>query len=137
MRVAFCRSHVEHLFRIAKSGLGFTHFEGRNYVALMRHLRVCVAMMAFVAEHTLRLRGEKSTSDGRTGVPGIEVPQRSLADADAGDGFAGVCVESDRLPSTSQPNRNRVQTTTRRSPTHTEKTEKTKAETIGCFKVAL
>ena len=30
VRVAFCRSHVEHLFRIAKSELGFTHFEGRN-----------------------------------------------------------------------------------------------------------
>jgi SRSO17 transposase len=128
VRVAFCRSHVEHLFRIAKSELGFTHFEGRNYVALMRHLRVCVAMMAFVAEHTLRLRGEKSPGDGGASVPGVEVSERGLADADAGDGFGSAGVGGHRLPPTSQPKRNRVQTTTCRSPTHTQKTESVKCQ---------
>jgi SRSO17 transposase len=74
VRVAFVRSHVEHAFRICKSELGFTHFEGRNYVALKRHLNLCVAMMVFVAQHTQRLRGEKSTGDCRAGVPGFGIP---------------------------------------------------------------
>jgi SRSO17 transposase len=141
VRVAFCRSHVEHLFRISKSELGFAHFEGRSYVALMRHLCVCVAMMAFVAEHTRRLRGEKSRGDSGASLPGVEVSQRSLADADAGDGSAGVGVGGHRLPSASQPKRDPVQTTTRRSPTHTQKTENAKSrktETVFSYrKVAL
>ena len=56
VRVAFRRWNVEHSFRVAKSELGFTHFEGRSYVALMRHMSLCLVAMAFVAEHTERLR---------------------------------------------------------------------------------
>jgi len=126
VRVAFCRAHVEHLFRIGKSELGFTHFEGRNYVALMRHVRIGVALMAFVAEHTTRLRGEKSTGDRGASVPGVEVPQRGLVDAGTGDGSADVGVSGYRLPSAPQPKRNRVQTTTRRSPTHAQKSQTAK-----------
>jgi SRSO17 transposase len=58
MRVAFRRAHVEHAFRMCKSALGFAHFEGRNYVALRRHLSLCVATMVFVSERTQRLRGK-------------------------------------------------------------------------------
>ena len=83
VRVAFCRANVEHAFRICKSELGFTHFEGRNYVALRRHLVLCVAMMAFVAEHTQRLRGEKSPGHGGAGVPGVEAPEPHLVGAGA------------------------------------------------------
>jgi SRSO17 transposase len=131
VRVSFCRARVEHLFRISKSELGFAHFEGRNYVALVRHLRVCVALMAFVAEHVVQLRGEKSAGDGGAGVSGVEVPQRRLVDADPLDGSADVGVGGHRLPPTPQSKRNTVQTTTRRSPTHTQKTEKTKTQTTG------
>src|SRR5438067_10465284 len=60
LRVAFTRWNVEHMFRVAKSEIGFGHFEGRSYVALMRHLILCLVVMGFVAEHTDRLRGEKS-----------------------------------------------------------------------------
>ena len=56
VRVAFRRWNVEHSFRVAKSELGFTHFEGRNYTALMRHMSLCLVAMGFVADHTDRLR---------------------------------------------------------------------------------
>ena len=60
LQVAFSRWHVEHAFRVAKSELGFGHYEGRSYVALMRLQFLCLLMMGFVAEQTDRLRGEKS-----------------------------------------------------------------------------
>jgi SRSO17 transposase len=56
VRVAFRRWNVEHCFRTVKSELGFTHFEGRNYVALMRHMTLSLITLGFVAEHTERLR---------------------------------------------------------------------------------
>ena len=56
--VGFRRRNVEHCFRTAKSGLGFTHFAGRRYEASMRHLSPCLVTLAFVAEHTERLRGK-------------------------------------------------------------------------------
>ena len=58
LRVAFCRWNVEHAFRVAKSEIGFGHFEGRSYIALMRHQILCLVVMGFVAEHTDRLRGK-------------------------------------------------------------------------------
>src|SRR5258708_16595964 len=70
VRVAFRRANVEHSFRVCKSELGFGHFEGRNYVALMRHLNLCLVAMNFVAEHTERLRGEKSGAHEGAGMPG-------------------------------------------------------------------
>ncbi len=54
--MAFTRWNVEHTFRVAKTEIGFGHFEGRSYVALMRHMILCVIVMGFVAEHTDRLR---------------------------------------------------------------------------------
>src|SRR3712207_6906829 len=46
------RWNVEHAIRVAKGELGFTHYEGRNYKALMRHQTLCLLMLTFVAEHT-------------------------------------------------------------------------------------
>jgi len=57
--VAFRRWCVEHVFRVAKSEIGFDHFEGRSYVGLMRHMTLCQVVMLFLAEQTTRLRGEK------------------------------------------------------------------------------
>jgi SRSO17 transposase len=85
VRVAFRRANVEHGFRVCKTELGFTHFEGRNYVALMRHQLLCLAAMGFVAEHTERLRGEKSGGDDGAGVPRPGRPVPSLAAAAATD----------------------------------------------------
>lgn len=70
VRVAFRRACVEHSFRVCKSELGFTHFEGRTYTGLMRHLSLCLVALTFVAEHTERLRGEKPGAHGRAGVSG-------------------------------------------------------------------
>jgi SRSO17 transposase len=78
LRVAFCRWHVEHVFRLAKSEAGLTHYEGRDYTGLMRHLVLGLVVLGFVAIHTERLRGEKPARDDGAGVPGVEpaVPGR-------------------------------------------------------------
>lgn len=85
VRVAFRRANVEHEFRVCKSELGFTHFEGRHYVALMRHLMLCLTALGFVAAHTERLRGEKSGRDAGAGVPGVGRRMPTLAEAAATD----------------------------------------------------
>jgi SRSO17 transposase len=77
LRVAFTRWNVEHTFRVAKSEIGFGHFEGRSYVGLMRHMILCLIVMGFVAEHTDRLRGGKSGDDDGTSVPS---PERAVPD---------------------------------------------------------
>jgi SRSO17 transposase len=79
LRVAFTRWNVEHTFRVAKSEIGFGHFEGRSYVALMRHLILSLVVMGFVAEHTDRLRGEKSGDHDGTGMPGAQPALPDLA----------------------------------------------------------
>jgi len=80
MRVAFTRWNVEHTFRLAKSEIGFGHFEGRSYVALMRHMILCLLVMGFVAEHTDRLRGKKSRDHDGTSVPSPKPTLSSLAE---------------------------------------------------------
>jgi SRSO17 transposase len=83
LAAAFVRWNVEHLFRVAKSEVGLTHFEGRSYVSLMRHLALCLVVLAFVALHTVWLRGEKPGGDGGTGLPdvGLGVPRVLAATA--------------------------------------------------------
>lgn len=79
MRVAFTRWNVEHSFRVAKSEIGFTHFEGRSYVALIRHMILCLIVMGFVAEHTDRLRGEKTGDHDGASLPSVEPTLPDLA----------------------------------------------------------
>ena len=55
LRVAFRRAPIEHLFRLAKQEAGFTHFEGQNYRALMRHLTMALVVMGFVSLEAARL----------------------------------------------------------------------------------
>jgi SRSO17 transposase len=85
LRVAFRRWNVEHTIRVSKSEIGFGHFEGRNYVALMRHLILCLLVMGFVSDQTDRLRGEKSGHHPGAGVPGLEPALPRLAGEPAGD----------------------------------------------------
>jgi SRSO17 transposase len=92
LRVAFRRWNVEHSFRVSKSEIGFGHFEGRNYVALMRHLILCLLVMGFVSGHTDRLRGEKSGDHVGAGMPGLEPTKRGVAVESAGDFGVGVYV---------------------------------------------
>ena len=63
LRVAFCRWNVEHAFRVAKTEIGFSHFEGRHWLGLLRHMILCQLVLLFVAEQTDRLRGEKPAPD--------------------------------------------------------------------------
>lgn len=77
--VAFARAHVEHVFRVAKSEIGFSHFEGRSYLGLMRHMILCQLVMTFVAEQTDRLRGKKSGDHARTGRPGAQYRVPAMA----------------------------------------------------------
>lgn len=72
LAVAFRRSTVEHAFRLGKQEAGLMHYEGRDYTGLMRHLILGLVVLAFVATHTERLRGEKPTGDGGAGVPRVE-----------------------------------------------------------------
>jgi SRSO17 transposase len=87
LQVAFRRWTVEHCFRVAKQETGLMHYEGRHHAGLVRHLTLSLLVMAFVAIHTDRLRGEKPGGDAGTGVPGAgrglpvsaAEPQRPLA----------------------------------------------------------
>ncbi len=76
LQAAFVRWNVEHVFRVAKSEVGLTHFEGRSYVSLKRHLALCLVAMAFVSLHTMRLRGEKSSDHPGASLssPGPHMP---------------------------------------------------------------
>jgi SRSO17 transposase len=79
MKVAFTRAGIEHMFRIAKSEIGFGHFEGRSYQGLIRHMTLCQLVLLFAAEQTDRLRGEKSRVDDRADRAGLEHPVPVLA----------------------------------------------------------
>lgn len=72
LKVAFTRAGVEHVFRLAKTEVGFGHFEGRNYQGLMRHMTLCQLVLLFAAEQTDRLRGEKSGGNDRANGAGVE-----------------------------------------------------------------
>jgi SRSO17 transposase len=97
VRVGFVRWNVEHAFRLAKSELGFTHFEGRNYVALMRHLSLCLVTLAFVAEHTSRLREKKPRRDDGASVSGAGGGEPRLVAEAAGDDGPGARTRGHRV----------------------------------------
>jgi SRSO17 transposase len=103
VRVAFRRWNVEHGIRLAKGEIGFTHYEGRNYTALMRHQTLCLLMLTFVAEHTERLRGEKPGADDGAGVQWLEPSVRGVAGAEARDEPPPAPLGYDRLPSGAEP----------------------------------
>ncbi len=74
LAVAFRRATIEHQFRLAKDEAGMMHFEGRQWLGLMRHLILNPVVLGFVSIHTDRLRGEKCPGDDGAGVPGPEHP---------------------------------------------------------------
>jgi SRSO17 transposase len=81
--VAFKRAHVEHLFRVLKSEIGFGHYEGRSYKGMMRHLVLCQVLMLFLALQAHRLRGEKRRR--RRGHEGHEGNEGGSRGRPAGD----------------------------------------------------
>jgi SRSO17 transposase len=98
VRAGFCRWHVEHGLRLAKSEVGFRHFEGRSYVGLLRHLTLGCLTLTFVSGQAARLRGEKPGGDGGAGVPGAELGLPGLAGGLAGDEPAAVHGRGHWLP---------------------------------------
>ena len=97
LRVAFTRWNVEHAFRVVKSEIGFGHFEGRSYVALMRHMILCLIVMGFVAEHTDRLRKKKSGDHDGTSVPCVEPALPDLAEESPRENRSSVHGRGHRL----------------------------------------
>src|SRR5215469_1711746 len=112
VRVAFRRWNVEHAIRLAKSEIGFTHYEGRSYTALMRHQTLCLLMLSFVADHTERLRGEKRRADDGAGMQRLEPAVRGVAGASAGDEPPSAPFRHDRLPPEAEPGGSGVQAKT-------------------------
>jgi SRSO17 transposase len=108
VRVAFRRWNVEHTFRVGKSELGFTHYEGRNYTGLMRHQTLCLLMLTFVAGHTERLRGEKPGGDDGAGVQCLKPAEPGVAGEPAGDHAPPAQAGHYRLPPAAEPSRTRI-----------------------------
>jgi SRSO17 transposase len=98
MRMAFWRWNVEHGLRVAKSEIGLGNYEGRDYSGLMRHLILCVLVMAFVALHTQRLRGGKPGGHSGAGVPGAEPALLGSAGQPARDDPVAAHGGCHRLP---------------------------------------
>lgn len=74
VHVAFSRWPVERCIEDEKSELGLSHFECRKYIAVLRHFRITQLSHLFLAEQTLRLRGEKSADHD---LPGQRRGQRA------------------------------------------------------------
>jgi SRSO17 transposase len=100
--VAFVRWNIEHVFRVAKGEVGLTHFEGRSYVSLKRHLALCLVVMTFVALHTQRLRGEKPGADAGAGVPSAGAVLSNVPAPSAGHNGDGVSGGRPPVPPTPQ-----------------------------------
>jgi len=103
LAVAFRRWTVEHSFRLGKQEAGLMHFEGRDYLGLIRHLVLALVVLGFVATHTERLRGEKSSDHRRTGVPGPEPAMRDDFSSPPGNSGNSPHQRGHLLPPTAEP----------------------------------
>jgi SRSO17 transposase len=98
LAVAWRRATVEHGFRLAKQEAGLTHYEGRQYTGLMRHLVLALVVLGFVSIHTDRLRGGKPGDNQGAGVPGAEPEVPGASEALARDDGAGARRGRHTLP---------------------------------------
>ena len=131
VRVAFRRANVEHAFRVCKSELGFGHFEGRNYTGLMRHMMLCLGAMEFVADHTDRLRGEKSGHHDGAGVSGGLSFGGGMGKNQQRHDEAGVFAHGGIVPPTAKSNSNNFKEKASDRCPSPEKTQAEKAEKQG------
>ena len=135
LKVAFRRWNVEHGFRVAKSELGFGHFEGRTWVGLMRHMVLCLLAMAFVAEHTDRLRGKKSRDNAGASEPGVGGSESGLDANEARDDGSEQRSAGHRAPPVSQcasSTSEEDQTTGRTQPQEAATAQTKTPQTIHC-----
>jgi SRSO17 transposase len=105
---AFTRWHVEHVFRVAKSEVGLTHFEGRSYVSLKRHLALCLVVLAFISLHTMQIRGGKSRGHLGAGLSSPGPHLSELFEPPPRNDRNGVPPRSPPVPSTSQRGRHQL-----------------------------
>jgi SRSO17 transposase len=110
LKVAFTRAGVEHVFRLAKTEIGFAHFEGRSYKGLIRHMILCQLVMLFIAEQTTRLRGEKSTAHHGADGPRLEHLVPTLAGASLQAVRSRACRIRHSVPPGTQQSRQRFKT---------------------------
>lgn len=142
VRVGFRRWSVEHLFRICKSEIGFTNFEGRNYRALMRHMTVCLVCLAFASEQTEQLRGEKSGDHVGAGVPGCEIWDPEVVGATPPTQRLGESAKRVGVSPKTKPGSPRVQEKAGRESARSQKAKPSKeasqsANANGSIQVAL
>jgi SRSO17 transposase len=64
LSVAFSRWRVERCFEDGKGEIGLSHYEGRRYLGLKRHLILSTVSYLFLMEGKEALRGKKSGVDG-------------------------------------------------------------------------
>lgn len=102
LAVAFRRAAIEHSFRVAKTEAGLAHYEGRQYVGLLRHLILSLVVLGFVSLHTDRLRGEKRPGDDGTGVPRAQRAVRGDVPPPARGAGPAARRRGDPLPPASQ-----------------------------------
>jgi SRSO17 transposase len=96
--VAFARWHVERCFEDEKTELGFDHYEGRNYLGLLRHQIVTAVSHLFLARVRHELRGEKSGPDAVPGASGSRSAGAVVvAGSPSGDGPAGADRDKDHV----------------------------------------
>jgi SRSO17 transposase len=105
---AFVRWNVEHVFRVAKSEVGLTHFEGRSYVSLKRHLALCLVVLAFVSLHTMQLRGEKSGDHPGTNLPSSGPRLSEVSEPPTSHERNGVPGRPPPVPATAKRGRQQV-----------------------------
>jgi SRSO17 transposase len=70
LAVAFSRWPIERCFQDHKGEVGLTHWEGRHWIGLKRHLILTAVSYLFLATACQRLRGKKSRGDGLPGACG-------------------------------------------------------------------
>jgi SRSO17 transposase len=108
LAIAFRRWTVEHSFRLAKQEAGLMHYEGRDYLGLIRHLTMALVVLGFVATHTERLRGEKSARDRRAGMPGSQPTMRGDFSPPSRDTRDQAYQRSHSIPPAPQPASDKV-----------------------------
>ena len=67
--VGFSRWRVERCFDDGKGEIGLSHYEGRRYLGLKRHLILSAVSYLFLMEGKEALRGKKSRVDGMPSPP--------------------------------------------------------------------
>lgn len=86
LAVAFSRWPIERCFEDHKGEVGLTHWEGRHWIGLKRHLILSAVSYLFLATACQRLREKKSRGHG---LPGACGRQRGRAVVVAGRGRGG------------------------------------------------